>query len=199
MKFFKKVGLAFSNLITNVSLVFGIFFLILSIFFILVSGGSLLTVYMIVQEHPIVTLFAVIISLWIGATLPMSITSLLIPEAVVSKIAGGFGLSTNVASAVVLFVMIAFFSAIGGLISIILAILFLCIALIFRRIGHKEKSVLILITGILCLAIFLWFLIMIFLVKGIILIMLICLILSLIFLLIGLCLLWPYFRKDHLN
>jgi len=199
MKFFKKVGLAFANLITNVSLVFGIFFLILSIFFILVSGGSLLTVYMIVQEHPIVTLFAVIISLWIGATLPMSITSLLIPEAVVSKIAGGFGLSTNVASAVVLFVMIAFFSAIGGLISIILAILFLCIALIFRRIGHKEKSVLILITGILCLAIFLWFLIMIFLVKGIILIMLICLILSLIFLLIGLCLLWPYFRKDHLN
>ncbi|MBI2004439.1 hypothetical protein HYS72_03165 [Candidatus Pacearchaeota archaeon] len=194
MGFLKKVGLAFAKGITNISLFLSILFMILSIFFILVSGGSLLTAYLILQKHPIITTFAIIISLWIGATLPASITSLLIPEAVVSKIAGGLGISTNIASALVLFIMVAFFSAIGILVSLILAIIFLVVALLFKRISKKEKGILIFIAGILCLTLSLWFFVAIFLVKGIIFIMVISLILCLIFLSIGINLLLPYFK-----
>ncbi len=194
MGFLKKVGLAFAKSITNVSLFFAIMFLILSIFFILVSGGSLLTAILILQKHPLVTSIAIILSMWIGVTLPASITSFIIPEAVVSKVAGVLGIGTNVASAVVLLIMIAFFSAIGMLVSLILAIIFLIIALLFKKISKKEKGILIFIAGILCLVLFLWFFIAIFLVKGIIVIMVISLILGFIFLSIGINLLLPYFK-----
>lgn len=194
MGFLKRIGIAFAKLMTNISLILAIFFIILSIFFILVSGGSLLTLYLLWQKHPIITAFAIILTTWIGATLPASITAFLIPEAVVSKVAGSFGIGTDIASAIVLFVMVAFFTAIAALICILLALIFLIIALIFKKISKKERGIVIFIAGILCLTLFLWFFITIFLVKGIIILMIINLILSIAFLLIGINLLFPYLK-----
>jgi hypothetical protein len=193
--FWKKLGVAFAKLITNISLVLAIFFIIIAIFFLLVSGGSLLTAYLIYQKHPVVIFIAIVLTAWIGVTLPASITSLLIPEAVVSKVTGGLGVTTDVASALVLLIILAFFSAIGAIISLILALIFLCIALLFKKISGKQKGILLFIAGVLCLILFVWFLITLFLLKGIVFLMFISLILSLIFLSVGVGLLFPYLKE----
>jgi hypothetical protein len=118
---------------------FSIASFVLVLILALTSGFSIATTIGVLHQHPYWVVFAIIISTFITTTLPASITSILIPEATVSKVAGVLGISTSTASLIVLFVMMAFLSGLGILIFSLLGASFMLLALLIR--GKVPKAV----------------------------------------------------------
>lgn len=139
-KIFEAAKVAFIKFFFYSCVALSIASFVLVLILALISGFSIATTIGLLHQHPYWIAFAIILSSVITTTLPASITSFLIPEATVSKVAGVLGVSTSTASLIVLFVMMAFLSGLGILVFSLLGAAFMFLALLVRRKVPKAVS-----------------------------------------------------------
>ncbi|HIH31751.1 TPA: hypothetical protein HA235_03515 [Candidatus Woesearchaeota archaeon] len=136
--------------------------LLITLLLLAIAGFSAEGAFNAFHNHPIWVIIGILLSQIITITLPPSITGILSPEPVVSKVGGILGISGSTLTAIILFIMMLFIAGLGLIVFTIMGIVFIFFALLIRKYISIKKSLLFRTSGVLSIIIGLLFLITIF-------------------------------------